>query len=284
MNERVVNFTDLDPVQYCLGVWLTCISLALAGCASPSAPTYVTLPLPPAEEVRAQIGPLAIVKAATPAATEFTQPMGKGRAVGHGGWVGFWTPPAVLGSGGDGRGVILGLFLSPVAGTAGAIYGGVAGMSQAEYDQIRTTLCAAVQAADWPGRLEIAVTDSIRQLTAQPIVGAPTAAQTTLELTPLLIRLTGSFEIEPLLTFVASVRVRLLRTTDHAELVVAEFSYTGAQHTLREWAADQGTPLRKEIDAAWRSLSDPIAEQIFLTYSLPESPAQQRVLPWPPKK
>ena len=284
VKERTVIITDRGPVQYSLGIWLTCIGFSLAGCASPSPPSYVALPLPPAEEVRTELGPLAVVKAATPTATEFTQPMGKGRAAGHGGWVGFWTPPSVLASGGDGRGVVLGLFLSPVAGTAGAIYGAVAGMSQAEYDRIRSILCTTVQAVDWSSRLEIAVTDSIRQLTAQSIADTPATAQTTLELTPLLIRLTGTFDIEPPLTLNASVRVRLLRTVDQTELFVSEFSYTGAEHSLREWAAANGTPLQKEMDAAWRSLSALIVEQIFLTYSLPESPAQQRVLPWPLKK
>jgi len=284
VNDRVAKFAGAHPVRLFSKIWPIFLGLWVIGCVNPRVPTYVTFPEPPPEEVRAQIGPIALTTAATPATTEFTRPMGKGRSVGHGGWVGFWTPPAVLASGGDGRGLILGLFLSPVAGTAGAIYGAVAGMNAVEYEQIQTTLCAVLQTTDWTSQLQVAIADSIRQLTSQPIVSSTNVAQTTLELTPLLIRLQGAFEIEPPLTFVGTVRLRLLCPMDQSELFVTEFGYTGSQYRLREWAEHDGELFRKELATARSYLSDQIAERVFLTYSLPESPAQQRVLPWPPKK
>jgi len=284
VNDRAAKFAGIHPVRPFSKIWPIFFGLVIVGCASPRVPTYVTSPPPPPEDVRAQIGPLAITTAATPATTEFTRPMGKGRSVGHGGWVGFWTPPAVLASGGDGRGLILGLFLSPVAGTAGAIYGAVAGMTAVEYEQVHATLDTTFQTTDWTSQLEAAVADSIRQLTTQSFVSSTNGAQTTLELTPLFIRLQGAVEIDPPLTFVGTVRLRLLCPMDQSELFVTEFDYTGSQYTLRQWAEHDGELFRKELATARSSLSDQIVERVFLAYSLPESPAQQRVLPWPPKK
>ena len=282
----------MHPTAWCASLdsrrsWLTLVFLSAAGCSTPRPPTFVTLPPPPPEEIRAQIGSLAIGQAAAPTATEFTQPLGKGRAAGHGGWVGFWTPPSMFAGSGDGRGVIFGLLLSPVAGTAGAIYGAVAGMSKVEYAQICATLGQAAQAAVDSGQLQSEFTDALCQLPLPPPSLTPTAtdpSQTTLDLSPSLIRLSGRSEIEPPLTFLGTVRIRLRRTADQSELFAAEFGYTGSQYTLREWAAHDGDRFRKECGEAWRCLSGHIAERLFLTYALPDSPAQQRVLPWPPVK
>lgn len=254
----------------------------LSGCASPraTAPAYVVLPPPPSEEVRAQLGTVSVVLGDSPAATEFTQPMGKGRAAGHGGWVGFWTPPAALARGGDGRGVILGLFLSPVVGTAGAIYGAVAGMSKEEYEQVSATLQRSLQQANLPGCLQKTVGDSLRPYTKLSAAGAPTL----LEITPTFIRLDGPTEIEPPLRVVCSVQVRLLRAADGAELCTMAFEYSGASRTLREWAAQDGVTLRDALATASACLGEQITERMMLVYPLPDSPAQQRVLPWPPSR
>lgn len=264
-------------------LWIAALFVG-AGCASPRVPQYVTLPSPPSEEIRTQLGPIAVVTTNKPSLAVFTQPMGNGRAASHGGWVGFWSAPAAGGAAGDAYGAILGLFLSPVTGTAGAIYGGVAGMSKKEYDQVSAGLQKAILESDVANRVEAAVTNSIRQLTSQPVVLQTSTAQTILELTPALIRLAGVLEIEPRLTFECVVRVRLLRVNDGSELFAGTFNYAGAAHNLRDWAEHDGERLRKEFANACTCLSGQIAEQMFLVYSLPDSPAQERVLPWPPQK
>lgn len=254
----------------------------LSGCVSPRspAPLYVSLPPPPSEEVRAQLDTINVVVGDSPAVAEFTQPMGKGRAAGHGGWVGFWTPPAALASSGDGRGVILGLFLSPVTGTAGAIYGAVAGMSKEEYDRVCATLQQAVHDAGVGARVKTAVTEAVRPHVELVVSDAPTR----LEVTPTLIRLAGSVDIEPPLTLVCTARVRLVQTVDGSELYDGAFAYTGSTRTLREWAAQDGVALRKELGDVGPVLAGQIIERVFLLYPLPDSPAQQRVLSWPPPK
>lgn len=264
-------------------LWVVGLAVVV-GCTSPRVLKYVNSPPPPSEEIRAQLGPIAVVTAEKLPSIEFTQPMGRGQAARHGGWAGFWGPPVVLAQGSDARGFIAGLFLSPVTGTAGAIYGGVAGMSKKEYDQITAGLQKVVWEVDVATRMNAAVTDAIRQLTPEPVVLQTNMAQTILELTPALIRLTGKVEIEPPLTFECVVYVRLLQLSDCGELFAGTFVYDGAAHSLRDWAEHDGERLCSEFANACDCLSRQIAEQMFLVYSLPDSPAQQRVLPWPPQE
>ncbi len=253
--------------------------IAVVGCASPRAPTYVLLPPPPSEEVRAQLGAITVITTNQPATANFTQPMGKGRAAGHGGWVGFWSAPAYGAAVGEGYGAVAGLFLSPVTGTAGAIYGVVAGMSQKEYAQVCDTLQKTLKETDLPVRMRAAVATELAPLTPQS--GNLLA---TLEIIPKRIGLVGPQDIEPPLIFECVVQARVRRTADQTELFVAEFSYTGSQHTLREWAAQDGAAFRDELAKTCAWLPALIVEQVFLVYPLPDSPAQQRVLPWPPSK
>ena len=258
---------------------ISALMLLLCGCATQRPPVYFELPAPPTEEVRAQLGTIAIVATATNPATDFTKPMGKGQAAGHGGWVGFWTPVAIGGSGGNAYGAILGLFLSPLTGTIGAIYGATAGMRQEEYNEDCRSLSRAIQDSSMSSRLQTAVADSVRNLTSERIV--TTDAQTVLELTPSQIGLTGKVDIEPPLKFQWEMLARLVRVADGAELFSAQFHYDGSVHTLREWAAEQAGLFSREIDAAIPVFTRQLTEQIFLMYPLPDNGVQQRTVPWP---
>ena len=156
-------------------------------------------------------------------------------------------------------------------------------MNKEEYDQVSGILQHTIQTADMAEGLSAALGESIPKLTFLPVVLQTNAAQTILEVTSVLVCLSGPSAIEPPLTLDCDVRVRLLRVRDGCELYDARFSYYGSSHTLREWATSDGADLRKELGAACIHLSHHIAEQIFLVHNLPESPAQERVLPWPPQ-
>jgi len=269
--------------------WLAALLPMLhSGCATgPSSPAYVSLPAPPSEEVREQLGVITIVGTELKA-TEFAQPMGKGHAAGKTALKGFVAAPLAGGAVGGGYGAAAGLFLAPVTGTAGAIYGAFAGMTKDDYQRIRTTLQNVAREANVTARLERGVANMIQDLTAGIAVAATNAlagaAPTTLELTPAMFKLGGPPDVNPPLTLVCIVRARLVRVTDGAELYSGEFNHRGVTHSLREWADDGGTRFREGISAACNELPAQIVERVFLVYPLPPSPGQSRIVPWTTKE
>ena len=84
--------------------------------------------------------------------------------------------------------------------------------------------------------------------------------------------------------FRSAVTVRARRSAEQTALYTAEFAYSGDRHPLRDWAVNDGALLREELAAATDELAQQIVERVFLIYSRPDSPAQQRVLPWPPPR
>jgi len=260
------------------------LSLLGSGCATgPETPAYVTHPLPPPEEVRVQLGAITVVGTDLKA-TEIAQPMTKGRSAGKGALAGFLIPPVAGGVVGGGYGAAAGLFVSPVTAGAGAIYGAFAGMNKGEYDKITALLQRVVLEGNVPARLESGCVDAIRRVAPQTLLAPSNApagtTETTMEIAPLRFGLVAGKGINPPMTLICCVRVRLVRAGDEMELFRGEFNYFGTKHTLRQWAADDGVEFRKGITAACNDLAGQIAERVFLVYAFPGSFAESRLIPW----
>ena len=65
-------------------------------------------------------------------------------------------------------------------------------------------------------------------------------------------------------------RVRVLATADNGERLVADYLYQGRHRTLAEWAADDGRPLKTELEAGYRALGEHIYDQVFELLPLPD--------------
>lgn len=65
-------------------------------------------------------------------------------------------------------------------------------------------------------------------------------------------------------------RVRVLATADNGERLVADYLYQGRHRRLAEWAADDGRPLKTELEAGYRALGEHIYEQVFELLPLPD--------------
>jgi hypothetical protein len=65
-------------------------------------------------------------------------------------------------------------------------------------------------------------------------------------------------------------RVRVLATGDNGERLVADYLYQGRHRTLAEWAADDGRPLKTELEAGYRALGEHIYDQVFELLPLPD--------------
>jgi hypothetical protein len=286
---------DLTSSMKCTSFLLVRLgSLALCGLASLSAMLHsgcatgsssypaVTLPVPPSQEVRGQLGAIS-VRGIELKAAEFAQPIGKGRAAAKGG-VGGLVAPVAGGAVAGPYGVAAGVILAPVTGTAGAIYGAFAGMTEDEFMRIRTTLQSVARETNVMAQLERGIADAIRSLPPEcTITVANTAAETAptlLEVTPAMLRLDGGPQaVNPPLTIIFVVRVRLVRVADGAELYSGDFAYHGPRHSLRAWSSDGGARFREAIKALCDALPAQIVENLFLISPLPASPSQTRSAP-----
>ena len=237
----------------------------------------------PPEEVRVQLGAITVVGTELKA-TEIAWPMTKGRSAGKGALAGFLMPPVAGAFAGGGYGAAAGLFVSPVTAGAGAIYGAFAGMNQGEYDKITALLRRVALEGNVPARLQSGCADAIRRAAPQTLLAPSNApagtTQTTMEIAPVRFGLYAGEGINPPMTMICSVRVRLVRAGDEMELFRGEFDYLGTTHTLRQWAADDGVEFRTGITAACNDLAGQIAERVFLVYAFPGSFAESRLIPW----
>lgn len=105
-----------------------------------------------------------------------------------------------------------------------------------------------------------------RQLSAE---GIDTVLETTV--TRLGTRSMGSrtppgLLTDPPLLLYMQARVRLIRTTDNAELLTREYEYHGRRRKHSEWVA-AGNDILREVEAGYQPLGAYISDTVFLLYA-----------------
>ena len=74
-------------------------------------------------------------------------------------------------------------------------------------------------------------------------------------------------QMNPPLTLVMTLRVRLLRMPELGMLYETSLTWEGTSRRLGQWVADDGDLLRREIDQATRGLAERILDEVFLLVS-----------------
>lgn len=97
---------------------------------------------------------------------------------------------------------------------------------------------------------------------------------TIIEVSVLNIALEGEWSINPPLTFLMTVRTKLIKVADGAVLYEHTLQYRGDKRKFTDWAINNAQPFREEFERAYQSLAEKIVEELFLLYDLPLEPSK----------
>jgi len=269
---------------------IVAIAASAAGCRTASYPT---------DEDRAQFGDVAVAVTSDPArpigapATGWLAGLGVGTVRGVGSIVlfaAYGAGYAAQGARGGGQfaGVVV-IFGAAVGAAAGVVYtpvsmvaGAVTAPAGDEVEQARLVIRPLSESPVFADRLVSQFVEQSRTLAGREFVPAE-RAKTLVELrlesiagghTWDWITLNRPFEI----VVVASVRV--VRVADghviwQATSKVPDSPAKAATRTYVEWAADDGEPLRREIDGALTELARRFAQSVFVLRDDGEAPAKK---------
>lgn len=85
---------------------------------------------------------------------------------------------------------------------------------------------------------------------------------------------TGNDGFNPPLFLSMTAHIRLIRTSDNAELFATDYVYLGEKLKLSEWSANQAEPLLHALEVGYKTLGSHIYDNVFLLYPFPEWKAQ----------
>jgi hypothetical protein len=274
-----------------LGVaWLTlALLLVQVGCATVSRP--LPRPLPP--KASAELGRVGVVSGRFVPAIDVQRPTaGKGSAAVRGAMMGAGAalaPFSTLAGTCSGRdcglvavvmlGVLIGV--ATVGAVTGAVVGAVTAESPAKVHDAEATLTHALtelkvqealrdrlltiardsaRVALVPGG-EIGPTESDMAVDYRPL--AAQGLDTILEVSVTRLGLTGDRRANPLLALSMTIRIRLIRTEDGAELYQEGLDHRSGSHKFVAWAANDAEAFRQAMDAAYTDVSGEIVRLVL---------------------
>ncbi len=185
-------------------------------------------------------------------------------------------------------GLVASTFLIPVGAVGGSIVGGVMAEPAAKVEERVAAIARSLSARKIQADLVDRVAQNAREQTAgtftmlaeRSVVNLNGRAEyralvedgipTVLEISVVGLSLQGrTAEIDPSLNLAMTVKTRLLRTADDAELYKSSVTYSGGRgRTLAEWL-DDGELLRVEIDRATEIVAEKIVDEVFLVVPFP---------------
>lgn len=255
-------------------VWktLNCLALlASAGCASTPIPT-ARLPVPPAENIRANWGTIAVMGPTNFPRLVWQNTAGKGAGSAAAAWNGAAYTTAALAQGGNGYGALLGLMISPATALIGAGVGAIKAEPAAVVKQHCAALDQAVATVNWPVVLRDQLVEQAQAQTNLTLrVGDIGDAETVLEIGVTDLGLLSPMAANPELQFVMAVEVKLRRVSDQVVLYESRLTYNGGARRLAEWARHDGLLWRQSAERALNTIANRAAEEIFFLYLMKES-------------
>jgi hypothetical protein len=267
---------------------LLATAAVLAGCAAPTT-TSRLLPPPPSEDIRSGLAKVALASGRFPAKFEILD--GPAKGAGQGAARGALLGAAYTIGGGalaGPIGLVASTFLLPFGAVGGSIVGGVTAESAATVEERIAAVARSLSARKIQTDLVDRVAETGRgQTSATFTVLAERSAvnlngraeyrslvedgiPTVLEISVVELALRGrTAEIDPNLNLAMTVKTRLLRTTDDAELYKSLLSYSGGRgQTLAQWLDDVEL-VRVEVDRATEVLAEKIVDEVFLLVPFP---------------
>ena len=261
---------------------------SLSGCASSTTASRL-LPPPPGEDVRSSLATVGL--AAGHFSPKFDLVDGPAKGAGQGAARGALLGAAYTLGGGSLAGpigVVASTFLLPVAAVGGSIIGGVKAESAAKVAERTAAVSRSLTARNIQDDLINRVAATGREQTSGTFTvltergprGPDDRAEyrslvqdgvrSVLEITVVELALRGqTAEIDPNLSLAMTVKTRLVRTDDEAEVYRNSLTYSGDKgRTLAEWLGDMGR-LKAEVDRASAIVAEKIVEEVFLMVPFP---------------
>ena len=247
------------------------------------------LPPPPGEDIRLGLAKVALASGRFP--PKFAIVDGPAKGAGQGAARGALLGAAYTIGGGSLAGpigLVASTFLAPVGAVGGGIIGGVTAESAAKVEErvaavgrnlsglkIQDDLLHRVAATgreQTPGIFTVLEERGPRTPDERAEYRSLVAdgLQTVLEISVVELALRGrAAEIDPGLTLAMTVRTRLVRTADDAELYKHAVTYSGGRgRTLAEWL-DDAELLQAELDRATGIVAEKIVDEVFLLMPFP---------------
>ena len=268
------------------GVLLVAAAI-LTGCAGQT--TSPLLPPPPSEHLRLGLGKVAVASGRFPPTFDIVD--GPAKGAGQGAVRGALLGAAYTMGGGalaGPIGLVASTFLLPVGAVGGGIVGGVTAESATKVEERVAALSRSlsprkiqndlVNRVAGTGREQTSATFTV--LAERTMVNLNGRAdyrslvedgtRTVLEISVLELSLRGrAAEVDPSLNLAMTVKTRLLRTADDAELYRNSLTYSGGRgRTLAEWL-DDAELLRVEVDRATEVVAEKIVDEVFLVVPFP---------------
>jgi len=246
--------------------WLALAAALHAGCATLE-------PQVPAAPDPAALGRMAVIAGSEAPKINFqgfAHGKGEGAAVGAG--TTFLSCTSAM-AGGTCAGpmcgglVVLWLGVCGIASVVGGVAGASAAPGAAAVRETEAKLRSALDANAIQESLRLRIEAAARAHGAQPV--GRDDADTLIEAT-LVGAGTFGAGINAPLSFGMQARVRLLRARDGTEVYRAQVSHQGPRLKLAHWAADDGAPLLRALDAGYEALAAQIADSVFLLYPFPD--------------
>lgn len=260
-----------------------------AGCVGPAITTSRLLPPPPGEDVRQLLAKVAL--ASGHFAPKFQIVDGPARGAGQGVARGALLGAVYTIGGGSLAGpigLVASTFLAPVGAVSGGIIGGVTAESAAKVEErvaaVGRNLSALKIQEDLLHRVATTGREQTPGIFTELAERGPLTPddrteyrslvrdgiQTVLEISVVELALRGrTAEIDPGLTLAMTVKTRLVRTADDAELYKNSLTYSGGRgRTLAEWL-DDVEQLQGELDRATDIVAEKIVDEVFLLVPFP---------------
>ena len=248
-------------------------------------------PLPP--DVRQQLGRIGVAYQGSPALVVYARPLrGAGQGARNGAGAALGGIVQMVSGGGDPRGMVGLIILSPAIVGVGALIGAVVAPSAAAVEEAETVLDRAVADPDLPVAVRNRILEAVQRQRPQAVLLLPEpdadagdevfaqaarsreGIDTVLAVSGPTITLgkAGSAgNINPALLLSVSVSYTVMRTADRALLYTYVSEYRGKARTFTVWAADNAQPLREELDRASDRIAKQIAAQLFGSDAFPET-------------
>ena len=262
-------------------------AVVLAGCAGPT--TSRLLPPPPSENIRSGLAKVAVASGRFPPTFDIVD--GPAKGAGQGAVRGALLGAAYTMGGGalaGPIGLVASTFLLPVGAVGGGIVGVVTAESAAKVEERVATLSRSLSPRKFQNDLVNRVAETGREQTSgtflvlaeRTMVNLNGRAEyrslvedgtpTVLEINVMELSLRGrTAEVDPSLNLAMTVKTRLLRTADDAELYSNTLTYSGGRgRPLIDWL-DDADLLRVEVDRATQVVAEKIVDEVFLLVQFP---------------